>query len=105
MLNLFTIGILILLVGSGLNISIRAVNSLTMDNQGPLLAIHFDRDAASIEALGHTYTVDQGLLHNGQTGLQKAVTRCGLYTREVCNNSGQKWHEAKAVVQKWFRSI
>lgn len=61
LLRIVSIGIILLLVISALNISNQAINSLTMENRGPIFAFNLDGQDINIQLLGqnHFYSKDK----------------------------------------------
>lgn len=59
--RMFCIVIILFLVISALNISNQAINSLTMENRGPIFAVNLDEQDISIYLLGqnHLYSKDK----------------------------------------------
>ncbi|MGI6434295.1 MAG: hypothetical protein ACOX0F_02870 [Syntrophomonadaceae bacterium] len=91
MLGLFSISILIMLVAAGLNISNQGINDLTMNNQGPVIAIRIEGYEACIEALGNTYHFNEDTLKDGQARLHKEAARCRLYVQSFWRHCQQQW--------------
>ncbi|NLB88846.1 MAG: hypothetical protein GX790_06415, partial [Syntrophomonadaceae bacterium] len=58
------VAILLLLVVCGLNISNQAINSLTMENRGPVFAINLDESNISIHLLGENHLYPKDKLSN-----------------------------------------
>lgn len=85
------VAILLLLIISGLNISNQAINSLTMENRGPVFAINLDESNISIHLLGenHLYSKDKlaGVITVGSEYSRRAYDEVYNYLYRIWNIS------------------
>ena len=97
---LFSIGIVILLVAAGLNLSNQGIYALTKSNPGPVIAVHIGKGEKGITALGTTYEMDQDLLKKGSACLQNAANRYYPHIQGFCHSAQQEWQKVETALKR-----
>lgn len=107
---LLSFSILFMLVAAGLNISNQGINDLTLSNPGYVIAVHLEHEQVYIEALGNRYLCGQGLVRNGQDGLDNLGAVIKTHAATVLRQGQAQFDKTTAWLQntawdkvrRWF---